>query len=45
MSSEDGLLAESMVSALATMTEDAGERLRAFLDKSAAKVAAPGRDG
>jgi len=43
MSSEDGLFTESMVSALATMTDDARERLRAFLEKRAAKVVAPGR--
>lgn len=45
MSSEDGLFTESMVSSLATMTDDAKERLRAFLEKRAAKVAAPGRSG
>jgi enoyl-CoA hydratase/carnithine racemase len=44
MSSEDGLYTESMVSALATMTDDAKDRLRAFLEKRAAKVAAPKRD-
>ena len=44
MSSEDGLFTESMVSALATMTDDARDRLRAFLEKRAAKVVAPGRD-
>jgi len=42
MSSEDGLFTESMVSALATMTDDAQDRLRAFLEKRAPKVAAPG---
>ena len=41
MSSEDGLFAESMVASLATMTEDARDRLRAFLEKRAAKVADP----
>lgn len=41
MSAEDGLFAESMVASLATMTEDAKERLRAFLEKRAAKVADP----
>ena len=45
MSSEDGLFAESMVATLATMTDDAKDRLRAFLDKRAAKVAAPERNG
>ena len=44
MSSEDGLFTESMVSALATMTDDAKDRLRAFLEKRAAKVVAPGGD-
>jgi enoyl-CoA hydratase/carnithine racemase len=44
MSSEDGLFTESVVSALATMTDDARDRLRAFLEKRAAKVVAPGRD-
>ncbi len=42
MSSEDGLFAESMVASLATMTDDAKERLRDFLEKRAAKVKAPG---
>ncbi|CUH75966.1 crotonase/enoyl-CoA hydratase family protein [Tropicibacter naphthalenivorans] len=41
MSSEDGLFAESMVASLATMTDDAKERLRAFLEKRAEKVQAP----
>jgi len=41
MSSEDGLFAESMVASLATMTDDAKDRLRAFLDKRAAKVQRP----
>lgn len=41
MSSEDGLFAESMVASLATQTEDAKERLRAFLEKRADKVQAP----
>ena len=45
MSSEDGLFAESMIASLATMTDEAQERLRAFLEKRAAKVAAPGREG
>lgn len=42
MSSEDGLFLESMVATLATLTPEAEERLRAFLDKRAAKVRAPG---
>ncbi len=41
MSSEDGLFAESMVASLATMTDDAKDRLRAFLDGRADKVRAP----
>lgn len=41
MSSEDGLFAESMVASLATMTPEAKDRLRAFLEKRAAKVEAP----
>ncbi|MGI3166979.1 crotonase/enoyl-CoA hydratase family protein [Pseudooceanicola sp. 200-1SW] len=40
MSSEDGLFVESMVSALASMTPEAQERLRAFLEKRAKKVLA-----
>ena len=42
MSSEDGLFTESMVASLATMTPDAKQRLRDFLEKRAAKVQAPG---
>ncbi|GAA4217688.1 enoyl-CoA hydratase/carnithine racemase [Sagittula marina] len=41
MSSEDGLFTEAMVASLATMTDDAKDRLRAFLDKRAAKVQDP----
>ena len=41
MSSEDGLYTESMVSTLATMTDDAKERLRAFKEKRAPKVKDP----
>ncbi|OWU73034.1 enoyl-CoA hydratase [Marinibacterium profundimaris] len=41
MSSEDGLFTESLMSALTTGTPEAEERLRAFLEKRAAKVAAP----
>lgn len=44
MSSDDGLFTESVVSALATMTDDARDRLRAFLEKRAAKVVGPGAD-
>ena len=40
MSSEDGLFVESMVSALASMTPEAQDRLRAFLEKRAKKVLA-----
>jgi (methylthio)acryloyl-CoA hydratase len=41
MSSEDGLFLESIMSALTSATPEAEERLRAFLEKRAAKVAAP----
>lgn len=41
MSSEDGLFLESIMSALTSATPEAGERLRAFLEKRAGKVAAP----
>ena len=41
MSSEDGLFSESMVATLATLTPEAHDRLRAFLEKRAAKVQAP----
>lgn len=41
MSSEDGLFTESMVATLATMTDDAKDRLRAFLEKRAPKVQDP----
>jgi len=41
MSSEDGLFTESMVASLATMTPEAKQRLRDFLEKRAAKVANP----
>ncbi|WP_010140780.1 crotonase/enoyl-CoA hydratase family protein [Oceanicola sp. S124] len=40
MSSEDGLFVESAVSALASMTPEAQDRLRAFLEKRAGKVLA-----
>ncbi|MCB1334084.1 MAG: crotonase/enoyl-CoA hydratase family protein [Roseivivax sp.] len=42
MSSEDGLFLESVISALTTASPEAEERLRAFLEKRAAKVKAPG---
>ena len=42
MSSEDGLFLESVTSALTSSTPEATERLRAFLEKRAAKVKAPG---
>ena len=45
MSSEDGLFLESIMSALTTGTPEAEERLRAFMEKRAAKVAAPTQDG
>ena len=41
MSSEDGLFLESIMSALTSATPEAGERLRAFIEKRAAKVARP----
>lgn len=41
MSAEDGLFTESMVASLASMTEDAQERLRAFLEKRVARVQDP----
>ena len=41
MSSDGGLFAESMVATLATMTDDARDRLRAFLEKRVAKVQDP----
>ena len=41
MSSEDGLFTESIMSALTSATPEAGDRLRAFLDKRGAKVARP----
>lgn len=44
MSAEDGLFTESMVASLATMTDDARQRLRDFLEKRAAKVQAPKHD-
>ena len=41
MSSEDGLFLESLMSALTSATPEAEERLRAFLEKRAAKVKVP----
>ena len=41
MSSEDGLFAESLMSALTSATPEATERLRAFLEKRTAKLSAP----
>jgi enoyl-CoA hydratase/carnithine racemase len=41
MSSEDGLFTESMVSSLASMTDDAKARLRDFLEKRVARVQDP----
>ena len=41
MSADNGLFTEAMVASLATMTPEAQDRLRAFLDKRAAKVQAP----
>jgi enoyl-CoA hydratase/carnithine racemase len=41
MSSEDGLFVESLMSSLTSVTPEATERLRAFLDKRVAKLEAP----
>lgn len=41
MSSEDGLFTESLMSALTSVTPEATERLRAFLEKRTAKLEAP----
>ncbi|MFV0384387.1 crotonase/enoyl-CoA hydratase family protein [Paracoccus sp. (in: a-proteobacteria)] len=41
MSRADGLFVESFVSAMTTTSPEAGERLRAFVEKRAAKVARP----
>ena len=41
MSSEDGLFVESLMSSLTSATPEATERLRAFLEKRTAKLAAP----
>jgi (methylthio)acryloyl-CoA hydratase len=41
MSSEDGLFVESLMSALTSATPEAAERLRDFLEKRTAKLAAP----
>ncbi|MBN9496784.1 MAG: crotonase/enoyl-CoA hydratase family protein [Alphaproteobacteria bacterium] len=42
MSNDDGLFAESFVAALTATSPEAEARLKAFLEKRAAKVAAPG---
>lgn len=41
MSSEDGLFVESLMSSLTSVTPEATERLRAFLEKRTEKLAAP----
>jgi (methylthio)acryloyl-CoA hydratase len=41
MSSEDGLFVESLMSSLTSVTPEATERLRAFLEKRVAKLEAP----
>lgn len=41
MSSEDGLFVESLMSSLTSVTPEATERLRDFLEKRTAKLAAP----
>lgn len=45
MSQEDGLFVESFVAAFSATTPEAADRLRAFLDKRAGKVSAPGKPG
>lgn len=45
MASDDGLFVESFVAAFTATGPDADERLNAFLDKRAPKVAAPGGGG
>lgn len=42
MAADDGLFVESLMSAIASATPEAAERLRAFIEKRAAKVAPPG---
>ena len=44
MSSEDGLFVESLMSAMTASTPEATQRLRAFLEKRTAKLAAPSDD-
>jgi enoyl-CoA hydratase/carnithine racemase len=41
MSSEDGLFVESLMASLTSVTPEATERLRAFLEKRTAKLQAP----
>jgi enoyl-CoA hydratase/carnithine racemase len=43
MAQDDGLFVESLVAAFTQTSPEANERLKAFLDKRAAKVAAPDR--
>ncbi|WP_373357073.1 crotonase/enoyl-CoA hydratase family protein [Pseudoroseicyclus sp. CXY001] len=43
MARDDGLFVESFISSFSATTPEAEERLRAFLEKRAGKVAAPGR--
>jgi (methylthio)acryloyl-CoA hydratase len=45
MSAEDGLFVESIMSSLASATPEAEERLRAFLEKRAKRLAVPGGGG
>lgn len=42
MAKEDGLFVESFISSFTATSPEAGERLRAFLDKRVARVKAPG---
>ena len=45
MSSEDGLFVESLMASFTQTSPEAKERLRAFLEKRAGKVALEKRDG
>ena len=45
LSHDDGLFFESLMAAMTQTSPDAQERLRAFLDKRAERLAVPGRDG
>jgi (methylthio)acryloyl-CoA hydratase len=45
LSHDDGLFFESLMAAMTQTSPDARERLRAFLDKRAERLAVPGREG